>query len=532
MSDQYEAIVVGAGHNGLTAAAYLAHAGWKTLVLERRPVVGGVAATEEFAPGYWVDSVLHDAGTFSPTIARDLFLKMQGLDLRPADPVIFAPQPDGRALTLWRDPHRSAAEIAHFSAHDAAQFAAYATAMHRYVGFLERVFHQAPPNVAALEDNDVLGWLGVGGAFRLLGDRGMYELLRALPMALVEFMDLWFEAEAVRGALGMAGTPGANHGPYAAGTTLQFLYHHLGHRANGLPATAHVRGGIGQLATALTSIIEYAGGQVRTDASVARIMRHDGRTSGVILENGDAFTAPVVLSSTNPRHTFLDLVDPYELDPSFTRALDNIKFRGTTAKVNLALDGLPTFAALPTGETARLNGRIVICPGLDYLERAADAAKYGAFSPQPALDIRIPTLHDPSLAPAGHHVMSILVKYAPYRLREGDWTMARQALAQTVRETLQMYAPDLVARIVHEQVLTPGDLAERFGLADAGIYHGQMSLDQLLFMRPIPGWASYRTPIPGLYFGGAGAHPGGGVTGIPGKLAAQTILQDRKNQAM
>lgn len=528
MSNNFDAIIIGGGHNGLVAAAYLAKAGLRPLVLERRPVSGGVAATGEIAPGYKVDALLHDAGNFRPAILRDLFLSMQGLELIPPDPVIFAPQPDGHHLTFWRDANRSAAEIARFSAHDAAQFAAYSAAMHRYARFLELVLSQMPPDVENLGENDALGWLGVGTAFRRLGDKGMYEMLRVLPMSLVEFLGLWFTAEPVKGALGNA-IHGSHHGPYAGGTTLLALYHHLGHQAGGLPATLQVRGGIGQLSAALCSVITYAGGAVRANASVAQIMRHDGRASGVILENGDAFTAPVVLSTANPRHTFFDLVDPYELDPSFTRAIDQIKFRGATAKVNLALNGLPAFTALPAGETHLLSGRILISPSLTYLEQAADAGKYGRFSPHPALDIRIPTLNDPSLAPPGGHVMSILVQYAPYHLREGQWDEQRAALGETVLDTVRQYAPDLDNYILAQQVLTPLDLERDFGLAEGGLYHGQMSLDQLLFMRPAPGWANYRTPVPGLYFGGAGAHPGGGVTGMPGKLAAQAILQDKRS---
>lgn len=528
MSNNYDAIIIGGGHNGLVAAAYLAKAGIKPLVLERRPMLGGVTSTTEIAPGYRVDALLHDAGNFRPAILRDLFLTMQGLELIPPDPVIFAPQPDGNYLALWRDASRSAAEIARFSAHDAAQFVAYSAAMRRYAQFLELALSQTPPDVENLGSNDALGWLGVGTAFRRLGNKGMYEMLRVLPMSLVEFLDLWFVSEPVRGALGNV-ICGAHHGPYAGGTTLLALYHHLGHQAGGLPATMQLRGGMGQLSATLSSVITYAGGAVRTNASVAQIMRRDGRASGVILENGDAFTAPVVLSSANPRHTFFDLVGPYELDPSFTRAIDQIKFRGATAKVNLALSGLPAFTALPAGQTHLLSGRILISPSLTYLEQAADAGKYGRFSTHPALDIRIPTLNDPSLAPPGGHVMSILAHYAPYALREGTWDEQRAALGQAVLDTVRQYAPDLDDYLLQQQVLTPLDLERDFGLADGGLYHGQMSLDQLLFMRPVPGWANYRTPVPGLYFGGAGAHPGGGVTGMPGKLAAQTILQDKQN---
>lgn len=523
---EYDALIIGGGHNGLVAAAYLAKAGLKPLVLEKRPVVGGLAVTEEIAPRYWADSVWVDAGTFRPAIVRDLFLKMQGLEFIPPDPVICALQPEGQALSFWRDPLKTATHLQPFSTADASRFPEYAAKIDLFASFLERALGQLPPNVGTLAENDLLGWLGIGVAFRSLGDKGMYDFLRALPMATTEFMDLWFEQEGVRGALGYAGTIATHYGPYAAGTNLISLYHHLGHRAGGVPATMQVRGGIGQLANALVTVIKYAGGEVRSAAEVAQITLQNGRATGVTLTNGDTFTAPIIISTTNPRHTFFDLVDPYELDPSFTKAIDQIKFRGVTARLNLALDGLPTFRGV--AYESWLKGRVLVSPSLDYLEQAADAGKYGQIAPLPALEVRIPTLNDPELAPPAHHVMTIWMQSAPYHLRGTNWDAERDNLTKTILDTLSQYAPDLQDHILHQQLITPSDLETVYGVPEGNLYHGELSLDQLLLMRPVAGWAQYRTPIQGLYYAGSGAHPGGGITGVPAQLAAQAILAERK----
>lgn len=526
---QYDVLIIGGGHNGLVVAAYLAKAGLRPLVLEKRPKVGGLAVTEEIAPRYWADSVWVDAGTFRPTIIRDLFLKMQGLELIPPDPVICALQPAGNALTFWRNPMQTANSLQPISAIDASHFPEYAAKIELFAGFLERVLGQVAPNVATLTDNDLLGWLATGAAFRALGDMGMYDFLRALPMATSEFMEMHFENEAVRGALGYAGTIATHYGPYAAGTNLISLYHHLGHRAGGVPATMQVRGGIGQLANTLVTMIKYAGGEVRTSAEVAQIILQNGRTTGVAMTNGDTFMAPLVISTANPRHTFFDLVDPYELDPSFIRGVEQIKFRGATARLNLALDGLPSFAGVE--QTNWLKGRILIASSLAYLEQAADAGKYGQFASHPALEIRIPTLNDPDLAPPGHHIMTIWAQSAPYHLQGMDWNAQRDRLTQTILQTVCSYVPNLPDHILHQQLLTPADLEQLYGAPEGNLYHGELALDQLLLMRPVAGWGQYRTPIAGLYFAGSGAHPGGGVTGMPAQLAAQLILAERKGSA-
>lgn len=524
----FNVIVIGGGHNGLVTAAYLARAGAQVVVLEARPLVGGIATTEEICPGFWVDTVLHSAATFRPRIVRELFLKMYDFGYAGGGPHLFLPLPDGRSLTLGQDVATSEASIRALSVQDADRFLDYCLMMERHAAFIEKALAQAPPDVTQLDTGQLLPWLGVGASFRAMGEE-MYELLRVLPMSLVEWMDRWFQHPAVRAAVSAPGVIGLRQGPFSAGTAFLLLYHMLGQRTKGgIPAAGIVRGGTGRLTQALAAAAYQFGAEIRTNSPVAEVRLRDGRATGVVLANGDELMADVVVSAVDPRRTFTELVDPYELDPSFNRAIANIKFRGATAKVNLALDRLPSFTALPAGDTTVLQGRIQIGPSLEYIEQAYDAAKYGRFSTQPFLDIIIPTLHDPSLAPAGKHTMSILVQYAPYELREGSWPERAEALGDTVIDTLAAYAPDIRDVILERQVLTPADLEARYGLTEGSLYHGEMMLDQLFIMRPVPGWSQYRTPIDRLYLCGSGSHPGGGLTGEPGRLAAEAILHDAK----
>ncbi len=522
-----DVIVIGAGHNGLVAATLLARAGQRVLVLERRPQPGGLAVTEPIAPGYLADLVLGDAGTFRPETIRRLFLRMQGVEMITPDPVLLALQPNGPPLPFWRDPARTAAAIAPLSAADAAAFPAYADLVATAAGFVEAALAAAPPNLERLAVSDLPTFARLGAGFRALGGRGMYDVLRLLPMSVAEFVQRHFGHDLVQAALAHAGVRGSRFGPMAAGTTYLALTHHLGHRAGGLPATAQVRGGIGRLTDALVAAASHAGAKVRCDAPVAHIILRGGRATGVALANGDDFHAPIILSNANPRHTFLELIDPYELEAGFVQALDRIRYRGVTAMLHLALRGLPRVASLPPEATGWLGGRLLVGPSLAYLERAADAAKYGGFSPEPVLEIRVPSLNDPDRAPPGHHIMSIAIQCAPFALSDGTWADAGPALEQTVLATLRPYFPDLETRIVARRLLTPADLADTFGSPEGSLTHGEMTLDQSLFMRPVPGWGNYRSPVPGLYLGGSGAHPGGGLTGEPGRLAAEAILRDR-----
>ena len=360
---------------------------------------------------------------------------------------------------------------------------------------------------------------------RLLGTRQMYRLLRVLPMSVYDLMHEWFADRRVRTALGTPGIWHLDQGPRAGGTAFNLLYHSLGHRHHGLAAAGIVRGGLGRLSQALAAAARHAGVAIRLEAPVAHIALEKRRAVGVILESGEIVAGRCVLSGIDPFHTFRELVPPYELPPSFNRKIGNIRFRGVVARVNLALERLPTFTALSAGDERLLRGRIQIAPSLDAVERAHDDAKYGRFSRAPVLELTFPTLHDSSLAPPGRHTMAILAQYAPYELQEGSWDEMRSALGDTVIATLAAYAPDLPELILHRQVLTPSDLAQKIGVCQGDLYHGQMALDQLLLMRPAPGWGQYHSPLAALYLCGSGAHPGGGVTGEPGRLAAQTILR-------
>jgi phytoene dehydrogenase-like protein len=402
--------------------------------------------------------------------------------------------------------------------------------MARYAAFLEMALARTPPDLDHLSAATILPWLGVGKDFKGLGGPDMYGLLRLLPMSLQAFLSEWFESEVVQGVLAAPGITGIQQGPLSGGTAFVLLYHHLGQRQDGLPSTAFVYGGMCNLAEALASAARQFGARIQVVSPVISIQVKDGRATGIVLENGDEIKAGIVISSASPRHTFTELVHPTEFDPNFMRAIRTIKYRGAVAKINLALSGLPTFTALPNGDARYLHGRIQISPSLNYLEQAYDAAKYGRFSARPYLDIRLPSLVDPTLAPPWQHVMSILMQYAPYCLKGGSWAEQRQALENTVINTLAEYAPDITELILHSQILTPADLEGTYGLAEGSIYHGELMLDQLLFMRPVPGWAQYRTPIQGLYLCGAGAHPGGGITGEPGRLAAQEVLKDLKRR--
>ncbi|NHZ72283.1 MAG: amine oxidase, partial [Aquificales bacterium] len=481
---------------------------------------------EEIYPGFRVDSVLHNAGMFRPQIVSDLFLKMHSFDWLPVDPIVFAPLPDGNHLTLWRDVEKTAAEIGRFSAADGVKYLAYSQMMATYTAFLETALARTPPNLSQPSADNMTPWLSVGKNVLGLGGKDLYGFLRTLPMSLEEFLSEWFESAVVQGVLAAPGVTCLQQGPMSGGTAFNLLYHHLGQRLGGVSSLGVVYGGMGNLAEALASAARGFGATIRLLSPVDKVLVENGRSVGIVLESGEEIKAPIVVSGANPRQTFTQLVDPLELDVTFLRAVGNIKYRGAVAKVNLALSGLPTFTALPDGESRLLRGRIQISPNLMYLEKAYDAAKYGRFSEHPYLDIRIPSLADPTLAPAGQHVMSIQMQYAPCHLRESDWVQQKAALTKTILDTLSQYAPDLHSHIRHTQTVTPADLETQYSLADGGIYHGQMMLDQLLFMRPVPGWGYYRTPIHGLYLNGAGTHPGGGITGEPGRLAAQEILKD------
>jgi phytoene dehydrogenase-like protein len=522
-----EIVIIGGGHNALVAAFYLAKKGLKPLVLERRAVVGGAAVTEEFHPGFRCSTVAHAGGPPLPSILRDMQLAKHGLEKLESPVRLFAPSPDGRALVLETDPEAAAQQIAAFSQKDAAKYLELHTALEETAAILSGVLSMTPPSIDKPSAEDVWKLLKVGRKVRGLGKKRMMRLLRWGPMAVADFVAEFFETDLLCAAIAARGIFGAAMGPWSAGSTALLLLraasdpHPVGN-------SAYPRGGLGALTAAMASAAKQAGAEIRTSAEVETIIVKNGAATGVVLRGGEEIPAKRVVSGADPPRTFLGLLDPVHLPPSFVVKMQHYRSNGTAAKLNLALDALPEFSALKQSpdRNAALAGRIHIGPGIDYLERAFDDSKYGEFSRAPYLDISIPSILDTSLAPAGKHVMSIHMQFAPYRLKRGDWTQQRDALADTIVETLAGYAPDLPGKILARQILTPKDLEETYGLTGGHPFHGELSLDQIFTMRPLLGWARYRTPVKALYLCGSGTHPGNGLTGASGANAAREILKD------
>lgn len=527
MAAAREIVIIGGGHNALVAAFYLAQKGLKPLVLERRAVVGGAAVTEEFYPGFRCSTVAHAGGPPLSSIVRDMQLAKHGLEKLESPVRLFAPSLDGGALVLDTDPKAAAKRIAGFSQKDAAKYLELHTALEETAAILGEVMSMTPPSIDQPSAEDVWKLLKTGRKLRGLGKKRMMRLLRWGPMAVADFVAEFFETDLLRAAVAARGIFGAAMGPWSAGSTALLLLraasdpHPVGN-------SAYPRGGMGALTAAMASAAKQAGAEIRTDAEVERIIVKNGAATGVVLRGGEEIPAKRVVSGADPRQTFLGLLDPVHLPPSFVVKMQHYRSNGTAAKLNLALDALPAFSALKQSSdgTAALAGRIHIGPGIDYLERAFDDSKYGEFSRAPYLDISIPSILDTSLAPVGKHVMSIHMQFAPYNLKRGDWTQQRDALADAIVKTLADYAPDLPGKILARQILTPKDLEETYGLTGGHPFHGELSLDQIFTMRPLLGWARYRTPVKGLYLCGSGTHPGNGLTGASGANAAREILKD------
>lgn len=527
MAGVREVVILGAGHNGLVAAFYLAQRGLKPLVLERRAMVGGAAVTEEFHPGFRCSTVAHAGGPPLASIVRDMQLARHGLEKLESPVRLFAPSPDGRALVLTSDPIAAARGIEQFSKKDAQKYIELHTALSRTGAILNELLTLTPPVIEKPSKEDLWKFLRVGRRFRGLGKKEMMRVLRWGPMAVADFVAEFFETDLLRAAVAARGIYGAAMGPWSAGSTALLL---LRAAADPYPVgnSAFPRGGMGALTLAMAGAARQAGAEIRTGAEVERIVVKNGAVTGVVLRGGDEIAAKRVVSGADPKRTLLGLLDPVELPPSFAMKLQNYRSSGTAAKLNLALDAFPTFAALgnsPDGSAA-LAGRIHIGPGIDYLERAFDDSKYGDFSRAPYLDISIPSILDDSLAPPGKHVMSIYMQFAPYRLKQRDWNQEREALADTIIKTVAAYAPDLPGKILARQVLTPKDLDTTYGLTGGHPFHGELALDQIFTMRPQLGWARYRTPVERLYLCGSGTHPGNGITGASGANAAREILKD------
>lgn len=522
-------IIIGAGQNSLVAAFYLARAGHKPLILERRSIVGGAAVTEEFHPGFRASVLEGVHGPLASEIWRDMQLdEAHGFDCLEPKSRLCALAPEGSALILTHKAPETAQRIAAFSAHDAAQYIELAEILGSARGLVQDLLLMTPPDIDHPSSADAWSLLGAGRKFRRLGKKNMQRLIRWGPMAVADFVAEFFETELLRAAIASRGIFGLAAGPWSAGTTALLL---LRCGAAGLPngGSAQIKGGAGALSNALAAAAQQAGAEIRTNAEVARILVKDGAVSGVALSTGEEIPAKAVVSGADPKRTFLNLLEPVHLAPSFLQKIRNYRSSGVVARVHLALDALPTFPALqnlPEAERVdALASRIHIGPEIDYLERAFDASKYGEFSRAPYLEASVPSLLDSSLAPAGKHVMTIHMQYAPYKLKNGDWPSQRDALADAVIKTLAEYAPDLPSKILARRVITPFDLETDYGLTGGHISHGELALDQLFTMRPLLGFARYTAPIRGLFLCGSGTHPGIGLAGASGLNASRQIAR-------
>lgn len=527
----YDIIIIGGGHNGLVAACYLGKAGLKTLVLERRAIVGGASVTEEIYPGFRCSTLAHSTAPLFPQIIKDLQLTRHGLEIISPDVRVLALAPDGCSICIHDDTAQTIREIEKFSTKDAKSYPEFERSFSRIGKVLRPLLTMTPPEIEHPSPSELWNLGKLGRSFRGLGKKDAYRLLRWGPMAVADLVAEWFETELLRATVAARGIFGAFAGPWSAGTSTSLLWQ-AAMDGHSISPSAFVKGGMGALTQALADAARAAGVEIRTGAEVERMETTEERASKVVLKTGEEISARAIVSNADPRTTFLKLVDPVNLDPNFLLKIRNYRAMGVSAKINLALSGLPSFTRVDGGAEAqsKLFGRIHIGPDIDYLERAFDAAKYGDYSPAPYMEITIPSLVDPALAPAGAHVMSVHVQYAPYKLKEGDWNSRREEFADSVVDALATYAPKLKGLIVARQVITPMDLEQTYGLSGGHIHHGEQTLDQSFTFRPIIGWAQYRTPIKGLYLCGAGTHPGGGVTGGPGANAAREIIKDFKRR--
>jgi phytoene dehydrogenase-like protein len=523
----YDAIIVGGGHNGLVCAAYLAKAGKKVLVLEQRHILGGAAASDEIFPGFTFSVYSYVVSLFRPRIIRELALTRHGYQVIPLE-CTFTPFPDGESLTRCGDPHATRREIARFSPKDAEIAPRFSLAMTKMARFVKHIIDAPAVDPASFKIADIVKLHGLGRRFRELDGDDRYVFTKLMTMSAVEFLDMWFESDRLKGPMSVSGIIGTFLGVRSPGTAYVLLHHYMGEIDGAFRSWGLSKGGTGGVSLACARAARSFGAEIRTEAPVEKIIIKDGRAAGVVVRGGHEIKSKTVVSAADTHQTFFKMVGEQHLDGEFVRQLKRFKYRGSSAKVNLAVDRLPDFSCKP-GDGPHLRGDITIAPGVDYLEKAYDDAKYGDFSKKPFLDIVIPSLTDPTLAPPGKHVISIFVQYAPYQLKAGAarWPQKREALGDTVVNTLAEYCPNLKDAILHRQVITPWDLEQDVGLTEGNIFQGELSLEQLGPFRPVAGWSRYRTPIEGLWMCGSCVHPGGGIMGAPGELSAKTLLQSR-----
>jgi phytoene dehydrogenase-like protein len=526
MGQHYDVIVIGGGHNGLVNAAYLAKAGKKVVVLERRHVLGGAAVTEEIIPGFLFSECSYVVSLLRPEIIRELDLPRHGLEILPLDGT-FSPMPSGDYLWRVNDHAKSIRDIRRHSRLDAEAYDEFSKMMTPMCRFVKPMLSMVPPDPTTLNPKDLKQLHFLMQRFRELSSDERYTLVQLMTMSSADFLDQWFETDVLKATMSASGIIGTFLGIRSPGTAYVLLHHYMGEIDGAFRSWGFSRGGTGAISNAIADAAREAGVEIRTKAPVGKILVKNGRAAGVVLQSGEELYANVVSSSVDPHLTFEKFLEPNELPADFLEGVRRYKFRGSSGKVNLALDALPNFKCFP-GPGAHLRGAISISPSMDYMERAYDDAKYGHFSRKPYIDMVIPSLTDPSVAPPGKHVLSCFVQYAPYKLAEGTWDDQKQAFGDNVINTIAEYAPNIRDIIIDRQVLTPLDLEREFGLTQGNIFQGELSLEQLFFLRPVAGWAYYRTPIHNLYMCGSATHPGGGIMGANGRIASQVILKEWK----
>ncbi len=525
-NSRYDAVIVGGGHNGLITAAYLARAGMRVVVLERRYILGGSAVTEEVFPGFKYCSCSYVVSLLRPEIIRELDLPRHGLDILPLESTV-TPLPNGDYLGRWADHDQTRRELYRHSPLDAEVYDDFGHLMYQLAWAVRPILGMVPPDPTSLSPGDLRGLLRVGQHVRGLEEEQFYALYKLMTMSSADFLDEWFETEPLKATMSASGIIGTFLGPRSPGTAYVLLHHYMGEIDGAFRAWGFAKGGNGGVSESIAGAARRFGAEIRTEAPVAQVITENGRAVGVALESGEELRAPVVVSGVDPKLTFLKLVDPKELPGDFVDAIHRFRIRGSSGKVNLALSALPEFTCLP-GVGPHHRGAISISPSVAYLEQAYDDAKYGEFSRRPYMDIIFPSMIDPDMAPPGQHVMSAFVQYAPFELNGGWNDQQREAFGDAVIDTLSQFAPNIRECILHRQVVTPWDMQEVFGLTEGNIFQGELSLQQLFFLRPAPSWADYRTPLSGYYQCGSGTHPGGGVCGASGRLAALEILKDVK----
>lgn len=520
----YDAIIVGGGHNGLVAAAYLARAGKSVLVLEKRHLIGGAAVTEEIFPGFKFSVFSYVVSLLRPEIVRDLDLPAHGLEILPLESTL-TPMENGDYLAMWGDHDRTRRELYRHSPKDAEAYDEFGRLMQHMALAVRPILSMIPPDPTSLSPGELLSMAKLGKHFRDLGEERFHALFKLMTMSSADFLDEWFETDVLKATKSASGIIGTFLGPRSPGSAYVLLHHYMGDIDGAFRAWGFAKGGTGAISEAIASAARRFGASIRVNASVDHVLVKNGRAEGVVLESGEEIRAKVVVSGLDPKRTFLGLLDPKELPNELVETIGRFKFRGSSGKVNLALSELPNFTCMP-GNGAHLRGAISISPTLDYVERAHDDAKYGAFSRKPYMDIIIPSMIDPGMAPPGKHVMSIFVQYAPFNLTGGWNDRQREAFGDAVIDTLIQHAPNIKSAILHRQVLTPADIERITGLSEGNIFQGELALHQLFFLRPTPEWSRYRTPVERFYQCGAGTHPGGGIMGASGRLAAMRILKD------